>query len=235
MIGIYKIENLINHKIYVGQSVNIERRWAEHCRANKKSLIGQAIKKYGKQNFSFTILEECNVDSLDEKEEYYIKYFDSIIPNGYNIMERNSGSHINYVLDKETLNEIISEIKDKSVLFSKIAEEYDVSIRTITRINQGHTYHQDNIDYPIRKQVILPEAYCVDCGKLITKGAIRCKQCADLAQRKVDRPSKEELYDFLVENKGNFVAAGREYGVCDNTIRKWCKRYELPSHSKDYK
>ena len=235
MIGIYKIENLINHKIYIGQSVNIERRWGEHCRSGNKSLIGKAIKKYGKQNFSFVILEECNMDSLDEKEEYYIKYFNSITPNGYNIMERNNGSHINYFIDKETLNEIISKIKDKNLLFSKIAEEYDISIKTITRINQGYTYHQNNIDYPIRKQIILPEAHCIDCGKLISKGAIRCKQCADLVQRKVDRPSKEELYNFLIKNKGNFVAAGRQYGVCDNAIRKWCKQYKLPFHSKDYK
>ena len=46
--GIYKIENLINHKVYIGQSKHIERRWAEHCHPSAKSLISKAIKKYGK-------------------------------------------------------------------------------------------------------------------------------------------------------------------------------------------
>ena len=46
-IGIYKIENLINNKVYIGQSIHIEKRWQEHCQASSKSLIGKAIKKYG--------------------------------------------------------------------------------------------------------------------------------------------------------------------------------------------
>ena len=53
MIGIYKIENLINHKVYIGQSIHIERRWKEHCANSTSSVISKAIKKYGKENFSF--------------------------------------------------------------------------------------------------------------------------------------------------------------------------------------
>lgn len=47
-MGIYKIENLINHKIYIGQSIHIEKRWKEHCQFSSESLIGKAIHKYGK-------------------------------------------------------------------------------------------------------------------------------------------------------------------------------------------
>ena len=42
-IGIYKIENLITGKIYIGQSIHIERRWQEHCQKTASSLIGKAI------------------------------------------------------------------------------------------------------------------------------------------------------------------------------------------------
>ena len=56
MIGIYKIENLLTHKIYVGQSIHIETRWQEHCRPSSDSVISRAIRKYGKENFSFEIL-----------------------------------------------------------------------------------------------------------------------------------------------------------------------------------
>lgn len=71
-IGIYKIENLLSHKIYIGQSVNIEKRWKQHCQSSSDSLIAKAIQKYGKDNFVFSILEECPLDKLNEREDFYI-------------------------------------------------------------------------------------------------------------------------------------------------------------------
>lgn len=85
-IGIYKIENLINHKIYIGQSIEIERRWQKHLNATDDFLIHKALRKYGKENFSFTILEECKTEELDIKENYWINYYNCIIPNGYNMI-----------------------------------------------------------------------------------------------------------------------------------------------------
>lgn len=81
--GIYKIENLINGKIYIGQSIDIQRRFQEHKRDNDNCRIHQALRKYGIKNFSFEIVEECELSQLDEKEKYWIKYFDSF-HNGYN-------------------------------------------------------------------------------------------------------------------------------------------------------
>ena len=53
-IGIYKIENLINHKVYIGQSIEIERRWQKHLGAKDDFVIHRALRKYGKENFSFS-------------------------------------------------------------------------------------------------------------------------------------------------------------------------------------
>ena len=89
-IGIYKIENLINHKIYIGQSIEIERRWQKHLNATDDFIIHKALKKYGKENFSFTILEECDTSQLDEKETYWITYYNSLVPNGYNMISGGS-------------------------------------------------------------------------------------------------------------------------------------------------
>ena len=47
-VGIYKIENLLNHKIYIGQSTRIERRWIEHCCPSAKSLIAKTIQHFRK-------------------------------------------------------------------------------------------------------------------------------------------------------------------------------------------
>ena len=84
--GIYKIENKINGKIYIGQSIEIERRWQKHLSASDDFIVHQAIRKYGKENFIFSIVEECELIDLNEKENYWINFYQSIVPNGYNMI-----------------------------------------------------------------------------------------------------------------------------------------------------
>ena len=93
MIGIYKITNKINGKIYVGQSIDIEERWKQHeykafnTNSNAyNSAIHQAFRKYGVENFEYQVIELCSVEELDEKEIYWIDKLDTLSPNGYNIL-----------------------------------------------------------------------------------------------------------------------------------------------------
>lgn len=90
MQGIYKITNLINQKSYIGKSKNIEERWKSHLRpsswtAQPNKPLYRAFKKYGIQNFSFTVLEELlEYDKKsNEREKYWIQYFNTY-KNGYN-------------------------------------------------------------------------------------------------------------------------------------------------------
>ena len=83
MIGIYKITNKLNGKSYIGQSNDINRRFSEH--KNKTDLaIDKAIHKYGSDNFSFEVIEECNLSDLDEREQYWIAYYNTYQGFGYN-------------------------------------------------------------------------------------------------------------------------------------------------------
>ena len=75
--------------------------------------------------------------------------------------------------------------------------------------------------------------YCIDCGKEISHGATRCYECATLNKRLVPRPTKEQLYEDLLNN--SFLAVGKKYGVSDNAVRKWCKSYNIPSKASEYK
>lgn len=85
MIGIYKITNQLNGKSYIGQSIHIEQRWIEHqYNSSKCSLLRYALQKYGIQNFTFEVIEECSQDELDEKEIYWISYYGTF-ENGYNL------------------------------------------------------------------------------------------------------------------------------------------------------
>lgn len=95
-IGIYIITNKINNKNYIGQSIDIQKRISTHFwAAFKENLpsynnhIYQAIRKYGKENFEWKILETIETDDkqkLDELEQFYIKKYDSF-KNGYNMNE----------------------------------------------------------------------------------------------------------------------------------------------------
>ena len=81
---IYGIINLVNGKIYVGQTTqSLKQRFGQHARA--KSYIGNAIRKYGRENFVCEIIEECTtLEELDERERFWIAEFDCIYPKGYN-------------------------------------------------------------------------------------------------------------------------------------------------------
>lgn len=94
MIGIYKITNLITNKVYIGQSVDIERRWKQHIESSKNptnsSYYNQLytdFRHYGVNNFSFEILETIDKKDkklLNELELKYMKKFDTL-KSGYNI------------------------------------------------------------------------------------------------------------------------------------------------------
>ena len=82
--GIYKITNLVNSKVYIGASKNVERRWSEH-RRSVKSPIHSELEAYGLDNFKFEVLLECPEDMLCQWERDMIALYDADDPEkGYN-------------------------------------------------------------------------------------------------------------------------------------------------------
>lgn len=68
--------------------------------------------------------------------------------------------------------------------------------------------------------------YCKACGAIITNKATYCEKCSAVHRRKVDRPSKEILKQLIRSTP--FSQIGKQYGVSDNAVRKWCDIYQLP-------
>ena len=164
MIGIYKIVNKINNKVYIGQSININKRIKEHfwkaqCEkdVSYNSVLHSAIRKYGKENFEWEIIEECDIEEIDEKEKYYIQFYNSLAPKGYNILEggqkfrsepnrcKKCGTIIShnasycvkcfhtfqYICEHPTREELKNLIRNFP--FTEIAKQYNVSDKTISK------------------------------------------------------------------------------------------------------
>lgn len=89
MSFIYKITNDINDKIYIGKTnATIQKRWQEHCHdfckdRNKNRPLYWAMNKYGIEHFKAEKIEECEYDIAEEREVYWINYYNSYM-NGYN-------------------------------------------------------------------------------------------------------------------------------------------------------
>ena len=69
------LRNKNNGKKYIGQSLDIERRWALHRQTfrKKRTVLARAFRKHGVENFEFIVLEECAPDELGEKEIHYME------------------------------------------------------------------------------------------------------------------------------------------------------------------
>lgn len=253
MVGIYALINTVNGKMYIGQSVNIMRRWKDHRNIAKNSKgckshypLYRAIRKYDLENFDFVILEVCQPEELNDRETYWIDYYDTL-EEGYNLVEGGQQPvyHTSKLNNKEA-KEIRFLLLNTFLSHEKIGEKFGVARRTVGAINLGETWRDPTLNYPLRKEMgggqavsKIKPSYCLDCGILITQGAIRCRDCYSKApkelggNRKAVRPTREELKDLIRTTP--FVQIGKKYGVSDNAIRKWCDNYELPRRVKDIK
>ena len=157
--AIYKITNLINGKVYIGQSIHSERRWAEHKQKAKhgkeKSAIHLAIEKYGEENFSFEILKWS--ENYNKEEIDMIKEYNSLIPNGYNITEGGENCCVlrgennpRNIVPNNIISLIIQDLKNNKLTDRAIAKKYNLTDKIIADINHGYTHKQENENYPIR-------------------------------------------------------------------------------------
>jgi group I intron endonuclease len=122
---IYLIRNKTNSKCYVGQTrMSIEKRWYYHVYYKDKnksnSVITKALLKHGENNFEIIELEKCDINILTDREQFWIEYYNCIIPNGYNTLPANR----KYDYPQEYLNKLSnSQIKR----FEKVEERQKIS------------------------------------------------------------------------------------------------------------
>lgn len=156
--AIYKITNLLNGKIYIGQTIHPERRWIEHKQKarheQEKFPIHLAIEKYGEENFSFEVIEWT--EDYDNEERRLIKEYNSIAPNGYNI-GAGGENHVMYgednprnVVKNSDVLLIIQDLKNNKMTDKAIAIKYGLTDKIIADINHGYSHKIEGENYPIR-------------------------------------------------------------------------------------
>lgn len=112
MLGkIYKIVNDLNDKVYVGQTIqSLTARFQKHCSLSddlgRTMAIKKAILKYGREHFRIELIEECDVSELNEREQYWIEFYNAYT-EGYNCTKGGQGCGHSQKLTQDEEEELI--------------------------------------------------------------------------------------------------------------------------------
>lgn len=150
---IYVISNDINDHVYVGQTRRtIDQRWQQHISDSKKSnaVIYRAMRKYGVQHFSISEIEECPDEELNDREIYWIDYYNSYY-NGYNSTLGGQGAQtINY--------DAIIETFMTNHNITATAKELNIGLSTVRDVVRKHKIEYDkDRSLPKKIEMIDPE------------------------------------------------------------------------------
>lgn len=132
MAYIYKITNKINGKIYIGKTMKTpEERWKEHCQDSKKERaekrpLYSAMNKYGIKNFSLEVVEKCSDDIVNDREVYWIEYYQSF-KYGYNATLGGDGKHY---LDYDLIYSIYEQTKN----CTEVARQLNICVDSVRKV-----------------------------------------------------------------------------------------------------
>lgn len=240
---IYYILNLKTNKRYIGSTKNAIKRKQYHWNdLNKNNHPNEHLQnswnKYGKESFKFKIIEECNIENIEKREEFYcIKYKTFDNKYGYNIAPISKNPIYEYddknfhkfcqisyirnnpeakVLSKSEILEIYL-LKDSDKYTKKeITEKFGVSKNTIVNIHRGKSWNHITGAIPKKtnpKKILSKEEYDIVVN-LLLKGVLTQKEIADKLKigtatvTKISKETKEKL--GLTKNFRFFSKNGRK-------------------------
>lgn len=190
---VYIIENRIDHKVYVGQTKNpIGRRNGHFYSANHgvKSPFYHAIRKHGQENFEFRVIEETDVELVNDREVYWIAFYDSTNrEKGYNL---ESGGGVGKEIHEETKKKL-------SLLFSgEKNPNYGVNVSVETRKKLSFA----------RKGKKLSESYVAALTKAMRRigGSFRGKKHSVKTRKQMGVSKRKITDEQVIEIKRAFFA-----------------------------
>lgn len=265
-IYIYSFINKKNGHRYIGKTNDVDRRKREHkSLAFNPKIIGttydciwyKKIREYGWDNFDFEILEVTDELHWEEKEKYWIEYYNTFKGVGYNeTCGGDDGSHLNK-LNEEQAKSVRELLLKTNLSQYNIAIEYNISSALVSNINQGLKYIDENLKYPLRKnyktgleeyselitllrttnksfQEIADElGICVSSVKKINYGKMHYDKNFDYPIRKFKsfEVGVDLIIDLLINSNLSITEIARQSGKSDRTIRRINNG---ETHYKDY-
>lgn len=187
---VYKITNLVNNKIYIGQTVQLLGvRWSQHRNPSaRKTYIHKAITKHGKNNFIIEQIDRADsLEELNNKEAYWIKLLDSTNPKlGYN-------------LESGGLNKRVSQrTKDKISEANKGKKRAPVSEETKKKISEANTGKIRSIQFKERQSQIGRERIHTEEAK---------RKIGEKRRNRVHPPMNQEARDKISKtHKGKKIS-----------------------------
>lgn len=172
MSYIYKISNDINDLVYIGQTTcSINNRFKQHYYDRKEinNKFHKAINELGIEHFRIEIIEECSNEQLDERERYWINYYNSY-KNGYNskdggqnsLIKTNPEQCIQYYLenkDNKTLTQITNELGVGTNNLRELLQEKGVrNKKTYYNFNEWTNEEKENIILDIKNGMSITKA-----------------------------------------------------------------------------
>lgn len=207
---IYLHRNIVNGKVYIGQTKAMLEQRSRHDGSGYKGcgLFWNAIEKYGWEKFSHAILEYCTEENVDEREQYWIQFFDATNPDfGYNLMPGGRAAK-----DK-TLTKIGVYCKETGQYFTSLSDAAEwaglarTSMHDITRQVEGK-----RISAGKHPETNAPLHWCFSKEEINTPNKIRS--------------SHNAIAVILLETGEIFPSikkASENIPLCQTTIAKNCK------------
>ena len=214
---IYKITNLVNNKIYIGQtSLTICKRWEAHIKRAKthtNRYLYDAMNHYGYSNFVVEQLEECVKEDLDIREKYWISFYNSTDPDvGYNLTTGGGGGNT------WTLNSHKRETLEKSRM-TKAKENY-IPITRESLLN--------DIENKLTVKAMCEKYHCIGqtikkysmlfFGEMISKLRV-VENSGRFKKKEID---EDQFYSDIIENKLNITNLTKKYNMSSNALNNRC-------------
>lgn len=220
MKWLYKVTNNINGKLYIGVSIDPERRWNQHRTMNTRaSALKGAIGKYGSDNFSFDLLVCGEDDYIDELEVEAIQFFNTQTPNGYNITLGGDGATLMYW--SESWNELLGTKPDR-----ELAEELGSTIGIVSARRNGagilSYVEQNKIDWTLYDHLLGTDSDINLANKTNLSTSSISYRRRELNIPRYTPPPKYDLPEVLISllGKESDTSLSNKFSIPTGIIRK---------------
>lgn len=211
---IYVVINKINHKMYVGQTIEtLDIRMKNHLRAKKKTYFERALKKHGLSSFEFEE-KRYKVENLDEEEIFWIKKLKTKAPSGYNLTDGGEGARglkwskearKNHSINNPMRGKKLTAKHKKALMGYLVGHECSIETKRKISLNNGtrSRAHTEEAKKKMSLNSIKKAVRCIETGKVYKSGRSASQEtgihyvCISCACRKINKTAGKLHWEFV--------------------------------------